>query len=68
MTERKINALPNLTTPNAPVVFNADICRGCNTCVEVCPVDVFIPNPKKGNPPIILHPANACKGGASSKD
>ncbi len=56
MAEIKLNALPNLVTPNTPVVYDPDKCVACNTCVEVCPVDVFIPNPEKGKPPIILHP------------
>ena len=56
MARIKINALPNITTPNAPVTFNPDICKGCNTCVNVCQVDVFIPNPVRGKPPIVLHP------------
>ncbi len=56
MSDRKIYAVPNVQTPNTPVRFNADICVGCNRCVEICPLDVFIPNPKKGAPPIVLHP------------
>ena len=39
-----------------PIEFNADICNGCNNCVEVCQVDLFIPNPLKGKPPIVLFP------------
>jgi NAD-dependent dihydropyrimidine dehydrogenase PreA subunit len=56
MAQIKINALPNITTPSAPVTFNPDFCKGCNNCVNVCPVDVFIPVLEKGQPPIILHP------------
>jgi NAD-dependent dihydropyrimidine dehydrogenase PreA subunit len=56
MTQKSINALPNITTPNTQVIFNPEICTGCNQCVEVCQVDVYIPNPVKGEPPIILHP------------
>ncbi|MBO6010271.1 MAG: 4Fe-4S binding protein, partial [Oscillospiraceae bacterium] len=43
MSDRKIYAVPNVQTPNTPVRFNADICVGCNRCVEICPLDVFIP-------------------------
>ncbi len=53
---QELYAMPNVTTPNTPVIFNPDKCIGCNTCVDHCQVDVFIPNPKKGKPPIILHP------------
>ena len=56
MSDRKIYAVPNVQTPNTPVRFNADVCVGCNRCVEICPLDVFIPNPEKGKPPIVLHP------------
>jgi len=56
MAEIKINALPNITTPNTPVTFHPDKCVACYTCVNICPVDVFIPPPVKGEPPIILHP------------
>ncbi len=53
---KKVYLIPNITTPNRPVIRNPEICNGCNTCVEVCQVDVFVPNPVKGKPPITLHP------------
>jgi len=55
MNKDTVYALPNVTTPSRPVIF-MEKCKGCNQCVEVCPIDVFIPNPKKGKPPLILHP------------
>ena len=48
MARINVNALPNITTPSTPVIFNPDICKGCNTCVNVCPVDVLIPSPTRG--------------------
>ena len=33
-----------------------DNCTACGRCVEVCPIDVFIPAPETGASPIILHP------------
>ena len=54
--KEKIYILPNVSTPNRPVIRNPEICNGCNTCVDVCQVDVYVPNPKKGKPPITLHP------------
>ncbi len=56
MTQKKTYALPNITTPNTNVIFNSAKCNGCNHCVEVCQCDVYIPNPVKGQPPVILHP------------
>ncbi len=56
MTQEKIYAIPNVPTLNTPVIFNPDICNGCNQCMEVCQIDVYIPNAEKGKPPVILHP------------
>jgi len=52
----KVWAMPNMPTPSRPVIFNPDICSGCNLCLEVCPMDVFLPNPEKGKPPLIFYP------------
>ncbi len=49
-------AMPNLPTPGNCVTINPDICTGCCRCVEVCIMDVLIPNPEKKGPPIILYP------------
>jgi NAD-dependent dihydropyrimidine dehydrogenase PreA subunit len=45
-----------VTAPNEPVEFNENICNGCNRCVDVCMMDVFVPNPEPGKHPIVLHP------------
>jgi len=58
LIRKKVYATPNAPAPTRPVIFNPDLCIGCNTCVEVCQMDVFIPNPEKGEPPIILYPTN----------
>jgi NAD-dependent dihydropyrimidine dehydrogenase PreA subunit len=68
MSQEKIMAMPNITTPSSPVIFNPDICNGCNTCVEVCQIDVFMPNPEKGKPPIVLHPDECWYGGCCVND
>jgi NAD-dependent dihydropyrimidine dehydrogenase PreA subunit len=61
-------AIPNVATPNQPVLFNEDVCTGCNLCVEVCQMDVFIPHPQNGKPPIILHPEECWYGGCCAND
>jgi ferredoxin len=53
VSEKILYAIPNVQTPSMPVTFDPTVCIGCNKCVEVCPIDVFIPNPKKGATPII---------------
>ena len=63
MTQQQIKAMPNPQTPNNPVFFDENICDGCNTCVDACQVDVFIPHPQPGKPPIILHPEECWYGG-----
>lgn len=63
MIKEKVYATPNIVTPNKPVIFDPDICNGCNICVETCQMDVLIPNPEKGKPPIILHPDECWYGG-----
>ena len=59
MVKNRVFALPNVTTPSRPVIFHPEVCNGYNRCVEVCPIDVYIPNHERGKPPLILH-ADEC--------
>jgi NAD-dependent dihydropyrimidine dehydrogenase PreA subunit len=68
VSKEKVFAIPNVQTPNQPVIFNEDVCIGCNTCVETCQVDVYIPHPEKGKPPIILHPEECWYCGCCAND
>ena len=54
--DKTVYATYNAPAPLKPVIFNPAICNGCNKCVEICQMDVYIPNPEKRKPPIILHP------------
>jgi len=56
MSKKEVYIQPNRPTPFHPVIFNEEKCTGCNSCMEVCMVDVFLPNPVKGKPPIIVYP------------
>lgn len=63
MIKKKVYVVPEPAVSN-PVTFNADICEGCNKCVEVCQVDILIPNPEKGASPIVLYPGECWYGGS----
>jgi len=39
-----------------PLTFDAAVCNGCNRCLEVCQVDIMVPNPTKGRPPVLAYP------------
>lgn len=39
-----------------PIRFDDRKCVGCNRCANICQVDIFIPNPEKGRPPVVLYP------------
>lgn len=39
-----------------PIVFDSEICVGCNRCAEVCQVDILVPSAEKGRPPMVMFP------------
>jgi len=47
-----------------PVSFDADLCIGCNICVDVCQVDIMIPNPGEGQPPVVAFPGECWYDGS----
>ena len=47
----------------SPLTFDPNLCNGCNLCVDVCQVDILIPNPEKGRPPVVLYPGECWYGG-----
>lgn len=49
---------------HVPLLFDPEICNGCNQCVEVCQVDLLIPNREKGKPPVVLYPEECWYGGS----
>jgi NAD-dependent dihydropyrimidine dehydrogenase PreA subunit len=63
MVKDKAFAIPNAPGFSSPILFEADICNGCNRCVDVCTMDILIPNSEKGKPPIILYPEECWFGG-----
>ena len=46
-----------------PLVFDPETCNGCNQCVEVCQVDLLVPDREKGQPPVVLYPEECWYGG-----
>jgi len=42
--------------PPGPLRFDSELCIGCNLCVDVCQVDIMLPNPEYGLPPIVAYP------------
>ena len=46
----------NPATPCESIVFDADVCIGCNRCLEVCRCDVLMPSAVKGEPPLLVYP------------
>jgi NAD-dependent dihydropyrimidine dehydrogenase PreA subunit len=48
-------SIPSQSGPCRILSFDAEKCIGCNLCVNVCPLDVMIPNPTKGREPIVLY-------------
>ncbi|MBN1188692.1 MAG: ferredoxin family protein [Dehalococcoidales bacterium] len=59
MKQEDARMFPNLVTPGNPVLFDEEVCTGCNICVEQCVMDILMPNPIKGQPPVILY-ADEC--------
>jgi NAD-dependent dihydropyrimidine dehydrogenase PreA subunit len=56
LNKKDVRVLPNMMTPSNPVIFDETVCTGCNNCVNVCVMDVFMPNPDKGKPPVMVYP------------
>ena len=63
MPDKKIFAFPNLCTPSTPLLFDEELCIGCNACIDICQVDILIPNHEKGKPPLVLYPEECWYGG-----
>jgi Na+-translocating ferredoxin:NAD+ oxidoreductase RNF subunit RnfB len=62
MKGKKIYIHPE-TAALQPLSFDAEICDGCNRCVEVCQVDILVPHPTKKKPPVVVFPGECWYGG-----
>ncbi len=63
MINRPAYAIPE-TASVLPLTFDPDICIGCNICVDICQVDIMVPNPEVGEPPIVLYPGECWYDGS----
>jgi NAD-dependent dihydropyrimidine dehydrogenase PreA subunit len=49
----------------SPIVYDKDICQGCNNCVEVCLMDILKKAPIKGKTtPSVAYPDECAYDGA----
>ncbi len=55
--------VPNPMTPNSAIIFDPEVCTGCNKCIDFCRTDVLMPNPIEGKPPILAYPDECWYGG-----
>lgn len=55
MSDKKAMMLHEMPS-STPIIYNKEKCIGCNICVDICQVDILIPNVEKGKPPIVLYP------------
>jgi len=55
MNKSNVYALPETSAVN-PIIFDEDKCLSCNRCVDICQVDLLLPNPEQGRPPIVQYP------------
>ena len=39
-----------------PLIFNDELCIGCNRCMNICQVDIMLPSPEKGRHPLVMYP------------
>lgn len=39
-----------------PLLFDEELCIGCNRCMNVCQADIMIPAPETGKHPVVLYP------------
>ncbi|MEM2454719.1 MAG: hypothetical protein ABIM44_03525 [candidate division WOR-3 bacterium] len=51
------------------IIFDPNVCTGCPDvkpeppCIRACRMNMLIPNPEKGKPPIVIYPEDCCECG-----
>ena len=49
-----------------PIIYNQELCIGCNRCADVCQADVLVHSVNKGEHPIVMYPGECWYCGAWS--
>ena len=47
-----------------PITYNKELCIGCNSCTNACPIDVLVPSEVKGQSPVVMYPGECIYCGA----
>lgn len=47
---------PNITGPTEVIYIDEKLCIGCNACANICRTQTILPNPEKGDPPLLIYP------------
>ena len=47
---------PNPTGPTQAVSIDREKCVACNACANICRTQTIMPNPKRGEPPLVVYP------------
>lgn len=55
---------PPTFAPGDPLSFDAELCIGCDLCVDVCQVDIMLPSPGPGLPPLVAYPGECWYDGS----
>jgi len=53
-----------VTCSARPIIYNEDLCIGCNRCADACQVDVLVNSTEKGHHPIVMYPGECYYCGA----
>ncbi|MGM9606107.1 MAG: ferredoxin family protein [Oscillospiraceae bacterium] len=56
MEKTECYVVANPSGPTLAVSIDPQRCVGCNSCVNICRIQTLLPNPVKGQPPVVAFP------------